>query len=159
MNPDYVKNFTFSEDNMQYIKNILKSNAMYIIDIEVATPEDDMKHSTDLKIKVSSGDIAVRIRRPGYTVFHDLTIRAYSNGYDTEIHKLRKGFADWYLYAWTDNNNKICDWWLIDIRIMRNSGLLSESRKIKMNKDGRTGFISYSLAELISCGALVSRHN
>ena len=152
----FKENWDFSEKHMPLIKQVLKNNAMYIVKIEIATPEDDMKHSTDLKIHVSSGDVAVRIRR-AYMNFRDLTIRAKNGNAKTEIHKLREGYADWYLYLWTGADDLIADWILVDIQKMREAGLLNENRYIKMNKDGYTGFVAYGIKELESIGALISR--
>jgi hypothetical protein len=155
MNAAFTENWNFAESKMDDIKRILKSQAMHIISIEVASPEDDMKHSTDLKVKVTAGDVAVRIRR-GRISFRDMTIRAKNGNAKTEIHKLREGFARWYLYMWADNSGKIDDWILVDIDKMRAAGLLNESRQVKMNKDGYTGFVTYTQFELKDCGALIS---
>ena len=157
MNNIFDANWRFSESYMSEIKEILKSNAMHIVKIEVASEQDDKKHSTDLKIRVSSGDVAVRIRR-SYQQFRDLTIRAKNGNSKTEIHKLRDGYADWYLYLWTDSGG-ICDWILVDIQKMRDSGMLSEARPVKINNDGYTGFYAYSILELQRVGALVARKN
>lgn len=151
----YNNNISFSEKWMNEIKSILRNNAMHIIDIEIAMPEEDMKQSTDLKIKITSGDVAVRVRRRA-AGFRDLTIRAFSNGNETEIHKLRAGFARWYVYAW-EGDGSLVDWILVDLNMMRRAGLLSENRPITKNKDGRTGFVSYSISELKMAGALVAR--
>ena len=153
MNP-FRNNWIFSEQHIGEVKKILKSQAMHIVNSEVATPEDDMKHSTDLKVTVTAGDIAVRIRRD--TGFRDLTIRAKSGNARTEIHKLRDGFAQWYLYAWT-KNGKISEWILVSIEAMRTAGLLSESRPVKMNTDNYTGFVCYQFWELESANALVAK--
>jgi len=153
---EFEKNWKFSESWMDEIKRILKSQAMHIVDIEVATPDEDMKQSTDLKIKITSGTVAVRIRRAFYN-FRDLTIRSKNGNAKTEIHKLREGFARWYLYLWTNENKEICDWILVDVDAMRLCGLLADERPTKMNKDGYTGFVSYSINELDTAGALVAR--
>jgi hypothetical protein len=154
---EFKQNWAFSETYMPDIKAILKRNAMHIVTVDIAPDEDDMKRSTDLKIRVSSGDVAVRIRRASYNPrYRDLTIRAKNGNAKTEIHKLREGYADWYLYLWTDDFG-ICDWVLVDIHRMRESGLLNESRPVKMNKDGYTGFCCYPVDELQSIGAIVAR--
>lgn len=153
---DFKNNWAFSETHMPEIKDILKRNAMHIVNIVVAEPEDDIKHSTDLKIKITSGDVAVRIRRANKD-FRDLTIRAKNGNSKTEIHKIREGFADWYLYLWTNDLNRVCDWILVNVGIMRSCDMFSDKRKIIMNKDGYTGFVAYSINELDKCGALVAR--
>lgn len=140
---------------MADIKAILKSQAMNIVDIQVSTPEEDLKHSTDLKIKITAGDVAVRIRRD--IPWRELTIRACSGGNMTEIHKLRAGYGDWYLYLWT-GSDRIIDWILVNINKMRSAGLLSEQRPVKMNKDGYSGFVSYTIPELERHGCLVAKN-
>ena len=149
----FAKNWDFSEQHIDQIKEILRKNSMYIVNVEVAKPDEDMKQSTDLKVTINSGCVAVRIRRPGYEKYKDITIRAYKNGYKTEIHKLREGFADWYLYAWASHNGTLSDWVLLDINKMR--PLLMEERYLIKNGDG-SGFYAYKIMELIEAGALVA---
>ena len=157
MNPGFKINWDFAEKYMPAIVEILKDNAKYIVDVEVATPDEDMHQSTDLKIKVSGGDVAVRVRR-GNIKFRDMTLRAHNKGHKTELDKLRDGFAKWYLYAWENEQQCICDWILVDIDAMRKADLLSENRKIIMNKDGVTGFVTYKIDELERCNALMARY-
>lgn len=151
---NFSKNWEFSEKHIDKIKSILKNQAMHIVNIEVATVDEDLKKSTDLKVTITTGTVAVRIRRNNCK-FRDLTIRAFSGNYETEIHKLRKGFAKWYLYGWLVND-EIKDWMLIDIDKMRNSGILNNDKNIIMNYDNKTGFIIYTISELKSVNAIVS---
>jgi len=148
-------NWDWQMTYMDDVREILKSQSMNIVNVEIATPEEDMKQCTDMKIVITAGDVAVRIRRDDCR-YRDLTIRAYNRGYDTEIHKLRNGYGDWYLYAWTSNNS-IAEWMLVDINILRDNGCFSETRHITMNKDGITGFISFSIPELEYWNALVAK--
>jgi hypothetical protein len=157
MNALFKNNWDFSEKYMPFIRDILQKNAMHIVRVEVAEPEDDMKHSTDLKVTVKSGDVAVRIRRKHKT-FRDITIRAFKGGHKTEIHKLREGYADWYLYAW-ESERGLDEWCLLDVSKMRAAGLFNESRKVIMNKDGVSGFVAYSQIDVISAGAIVAEQN
>lgn len=149
----FNKNWDFSEKYICEVQKILQQNAMYIVNVEVATPEDDMKHATDLKIKITAGDVSVRIRRSKYT-FRDITIRAYKDGYKTEIHKLRDGYGDWYLYAWENTDqNGIAEWVLVDLNKAR--PLFLKEKEVKMNKDGHSGFVNYSINELEEYNAVV----
>ena len=152
----FTKNWKFSEKHMDQIKAILRQLAMHIVKIEVATPDEDMQTATDLKIKITAGDVAVRVRRPN-CAFRDITIRSINKGNRTEIHKLRDGYGDWYLYAWTDESG-ICEWVLYDIHKMRESGILDQKRSTIPNGDG-TGFYSYSINELSHIGAVIEHHN
>lgn len=153
---EFKDNWNFSEKYMPQVCEVLRANAIYLIDIRVASEQDDVHHSTDLNVNVTGGNVAVRIRRNNKT-FRDLTIRAYKGGHKTEIDKLREGFADWYLYAWEGINNTFDDWILVDINILRKSGMLNQNRYITMNTDGDSGFVTYSIPELVSCGALTAR--
>ena len=150
----FKDNWEFQEKYIDVIRNILKDNAMYIVDVEVSTPEEDMKEATDLKIKITAGDVAVRIRR-GICGFRDFTVRGYCDGNRTEIDKLQDGYGDWYLYAWENNTrNGIDEWVLINLNKAR--PLFYDKRKVKMNTDGRTGFLTYSINELVEYGCIVS---
>ena len=154
MNTNTFKyNWDWQLQHIEQIKQILKKQAMHIVKVEIASPENDMQHATDLEIQIKGGSVAVRIRRD--IPYRDITIRAKNGNSKTEIHKLREGYADWYLYAWTIEN-KIVEWVLLDINIMRLNKLFDETRPIIMNKDGYTGFITYSLPELNKIGAIVA---
>jgi len=151
---NFEANWQFAQERIEQVCDILRRNAMHIVKVEIATSEEDLKQSTDLKVKVVSGDVAVRVRR-GDCRFRDLTIRAKKGYAETEVHKLRRGYADWYLYAWTDRQGRISEWILVDVNKMRAAGLLDENRELIMNTDGDTGFYSYPLEELDAAGALV----
>jgi hypothetical protein len=154
-NPNnFQDNWQFSQFHMPTIIDILQSNLKQITKVEIATPEDDMKRSTDIKVQVTGGDVAVRIRRKS-SKFRDLTIRAFNKGFDTELHKLRHGYADFYLYLWECEDGSVCDWILVDIGIMRSSGLLYIEKEIKMNYDN-TGFVAYSIDELYEYKAIIA---
>jgi hypothetical protein len=152
-NAEFNRNWDWQLKHIEQIKEILRSQAMHIVKIDIASPENDMKYATDLEVHVTGGDIAVRIRRD--IPWRDLTIRAKNGNARTEIHKLRDGYADWYLYAWTIND-LVSDWMLIDLNVMRNKGCFDENRPIIMNKDSFTGFVKYSLQELKSYNAVVA---
>jgi len=149
--------FAYQEQYLPQVIAILKANATALIAIEVADPDSDMQRATDLNITISSGSVAVRIRRASQSHYRDLTIRAYKNGNKTELHKLREGYAKWYLYAWEDTQGQLAEWMLVDIDKMREAELFSENRPIKMNKDGYTGFIAYSIGELSKANAIIAK--
>lgn len=137
------------------IKDIIKSLLPKIVNVKVAEPDDDLNRATDYKIKINSGDIAVRIRRD--TNFRDITIRAFNNGHKTELDKIREGYCDWYLYIWTQNN-RIVEWIFLDVNLMRASGLFNNDRKVTMNKDNCTGFIIYTIYELSNINGAIVAH-
>lgn len=150
---DFKANWDFSEKYMPTIKRILSKHALRFISVDIADEQEDMTQAFDLKITTQRGRVAVRIRRAS-SQYRDLTIRAYNKGYKTEIHKLREGFGDWYLYAW-EGDNKISEYALIDINKARH--IFENDRDLIPNKDGgATGFFAYSFDELIKCGALTA---
>jgi hypothetical protein len=150
----FKQNWTFSEKYMPQVKQILSKHAGKFLQIEVATMEEDMTLAFDLNIIAhTKNKISVRIRR-AEVKFRDITIRSLNGVYDTEIHKLRKGYGDWYLYAWEGSDGRITEYALIDIHKARQ--LFMEDRNTIPNTDGKTGFYCYSLAELAVCGALVA---
>ncbi len=154
---DFQNNWDFQSRFYKDVMDILQHNAMHFIKIKEADREADMKRATDMIIEVKGGDIAVRIRRPSIKrrTFNDITIRAYKNGFKTEIHKIREGFAKWYLYCWTTKENMIDDYLLIDLDKVRESTLLNDD-KITMNNDGMSGFLSISIIDLYKNNCLVS---
>lgn len=158
MRSDVANDWGWADKHLDAIVAVLKQNAMHLLSVHIAPEKSDLKEATDLVITVDGGDVAVRIRRPRYNDrYKDLTIRAWRRGnIKTEIDKIRDGFARWYLYAWSDGNNGLMDWMLIDIDALRESGLLDRKQIIK-NKDGRTGFIAVSEGELRLNNCLIAR--
>ena len=149
----FKHNWNFQEQYIDQVCNIIKANAMNIVDVSISTPEDDMKRATDLKVTISSGDVAVRIRRSKYN-YRDITIRAYKNGYKTELHKLREGYGDFYLYAWENKEQTgIDEYVLFDINKAR--ALFEENKTITMNRDGNSGFVTYTIDAINQQGAII----
>ena len=149
----FQKNWYWQLEYMDDVKQILKNQSMKIVNVEIASPEEDMKECTDMKIRITAGDVSVRLRRENCK-YRDLTIRAYNRGYPTEIDKLRKGYGDWYLYGWLSNKS-ITEWMLVDINILRDNECFNKTRHIKMNEDN-TGFISISISEIKYHNAIVA---
>lgn len=150
----FDNNWKFSEKYMPQIKMILAKHAGKFLQIEKATMQEDMTQAFDLNItNHPKSKIAVRIRRAEIK-FRDITIRSINGTHDTEIHKLRNGYGDWYLYVWEGGDNRIVEYALIDIHKARQ--LFMEDRKTIPNTDGKTGFYYYTLTELALCGALIA---
>lgn len=105
------------------VTNILKENAMYLIDIQQAPAYEDIHEATDLIINVVGGTVAVRIRKARFMKhpYFDWTVRSkVLYGGKTEIHKIQEGFARWYLYAWLNTKEtEIEKWILIDLDHVR----------------------------------------
>ena len=102
LKPDVAEDWGWADQYIPDIKEILKTYAMHIVEFEVAPIDRDMTEGTDMVVRVSGGDVAVRIRRDDCR-FRDLTIRAWrKTGAKTEIDKIREGHIDFYLYCWTE---------------------------------------------------------
>lgn len=152
---NFRENWRFQQPYLPHIRHLLQMNASSFIRVNVASAVEDMKQSTDMVLKIEGdGTVAVRIRRPN-CVYRDLTLRSsLSNGAVTELVKIRdRGFADWYLYAWTNTHDMLTEWILVDLNCVRASGILSKPRKQIPNGDG-TFFISVGIPELQQADAL-----
>lgn len=161
----FQSEFEWQKRFMPQIVAILKENSKHLISIDIAPMHDDVHHATDLVLKINGiGSIAVRIRRyilNRYTnmPYRDFTIRAKTRyNIKTEIHKLKEGFAQWYLYCWLDETNEnISSYILIDLNLVREYGIFDLNHRIRMNYDG-TGFIAIepSYFSMVNRNILVS---
>lgn len=153
----FAGDFKWQEKYYPQIERILKMNASKIVKVSIADNDADTKEATDFVVTLKSGRIAVRIRKDIGDKYHDLTIRSKRrSGAETELHKIKKGYADFYLYIWT-NAEVITDWWLVDINRLRTSGLLDIPRHETWNRDGGSAFIALVDTELERIGALVNK--
>lgn len=142
------------------IVEILRENSKHFVSITEAPLEDDALKATDLVIKVEGGDVAVRIR--GFDkeyYYRDWTIRSIIPSKNkTELQKLREGFADWYLYAWTNSDGKIDSWMLIDLDLVRKKRILDKPWRNIPNGDG-TFFIAIPSQDLEDQDCLIACNN
>jgi hypothetical protein len=123
--------------------------AKCFFDIETASFEKDTTQATDLVLKLSGGDMAVRVRRFNYAYKGDIlplafdwSIRFVCNGRKTEIHKLREGFARWYFIAIANKDETgLFDYCVIDMDKVRESNLLDDTAgwAVYPNGDGTSG--------------------
>jgi hypothetical protein len=82
-----------------------------------------------------------------------LTLRAYrSSGAETELAKIKQGYADLYLYGWSQAK-LLPEWMLVDLDKLRACGLLDRNLPVQMNEDKVTGFVylSYRLLQHYGC--------
>ena len=150
----FQQDFNWQANYYPSIKRILARNAMKIITIDIADAYEDMKHATDFTVTVKGGMVAARVRKP--TPFRDLTIRSKRpSGHETELQKIKNGFADFYVYAWTNYDGRIIEWWLVDIGKMRTAGLFEKPRQETRNKDNSSDFVAFQKSELLEIGALI----
>jgi len=137
-------------------------------DVQTAPAQKDMKEATDLVLTISSGDIAVRIRRKKFTekaeqFGFDWSIRCRSNGHKTEIHKLKEGFAR-LVILWVFQKMIRESWppgWIIDMDKVR--------QRIFWIGNGQSMIImtvlpecifhyQFSIGRLLLCKGIESRH-
>lgn len=150
MRSEVARDWEWANRHLIDIINIIKQNSGHIISVRVAPLGQDMECATDLIVKAVGGDVCVRIRRP--TEHRDFTVRAERlSGAKTELGKIREGFGDWYLYAWTDMHEKLIDWIFIDLDCVRRKDLLDQGRPLIPNPGHYTKFIAISLEELGDC--------
>ena len=160
---DLQLNIEFQHRLLPQVNRILTEQARYMVRFELAGEVQDTKQATDMVMTIAGGTtIAVRIRRPMPTgkVYRDLTIRAQmASGAETEYHKIKAGWGDWYFYAWTNEPTPglIDEWILVDLHKMRTAKLFDTPRKLWENKGaGDSKFYAYGLQELRTCNALVT---
>lgn len=150
----YGKDRAWSDKYLAQVSNILGQCADCFLCIEIASEERDTQQATDMVLLVSgAGTIAVRLRRASCK-YRDLTIRSRrSSGHETELAKIQNGWAEWYFYGWLDDQERIAEWILVDLRVLRASGLLEMPQREINNYNG-TYFVNISLGELLSGGCL-----
>lgn len=151
----------FEQSKKDQLFEILRANAMHIVKVDIATPEQDKTQATDYVIHVDVGCIAARVRSYSSTSayrYRDWTIRTYNKGVTTEIDKLRSGYGDLYLYAWENESGRLAEWMLFDLHKVRESKLLDEDNLPPSipNKDGYTHFTAISAKTLIDAGCMIS---
>ncbi len=145
-----------SDQYLDSFKDILERNSMHFLSMEISDEHKDTQEATDMVIKIEGGDVALRVREPSCS-YRDLTIRSRSRwGHKTEIHKLKEGFGDWYLYGWGDGISTVKEYVLVDLHRIRNFKLFDRSWPEKSNGDG-TQFISMPLGALEMCGCIISK--
>lgn len=109
------------------IREILtKYCAFVFLEFLEAGERDDRQRATDYLVQVRGGQIAVRVRDCTKRDFRDLTLRCRRrSGAETELSKIRSGFARWYLYCWAEDHS-ILEFILVDLDLLRASGQLDQ---------------------------------
>lgn len=158
MRPQNQKQYDWSMQMLPAVSEILQDNASVFIRFSVAAPDDDRNNATDMQLRaeVSGSDIAVRLRKASCR-HRDLTIRSYSNGNKTELHKLKEGKAKWYVYGWENVDGSIDSYMILDLDTLRGSGLLENRPEIR-NKDN-TAFVVVPVQELFDRGCIRAYRN
>lgn len=115
---------------------------------------DDQNLETDV-ILFGTLRIALRVRSGQSSMYNDIALRSHlPSGYRTELHKIKDGLGDYYLYCWTSDGINITEWILIDLDEFRKH--MDECLEVfdHFNNDG-SAFNTYSISKLIDCGCCV----
>lgn len=151
MQNDYTINREFSDKHLTQVQQIIAEEIT-----QVSSFEEDTKQATDLVVLTCRrGQVAVRLRRPGYAQKYpwEFTIRyrTANRNYHTEFQKiLDEGWGDWFFYGHLDDDNKINRWFLIDLDVFRNTMRgdknIRENAYIKTNYDReKTQLIAFDI--------------
>lgn len=148
----YADDREWADKYTPQIRRIVKSLAGMIINIRIATDEEDVKIATDYQIITLDGtSIGCRLRK-GINFFYDyndITFReTRPSGVLTELDKIKAGNPKWYLYGWVDTNDKISHWVFIDMDKLRHSGLLENPDDRRSNRDRSSTFIGIRVTSL-----------
>lgn len=76
-------------------------------------------------------------------------------GNRTELDKLKEGYAKYYFYGWTTDEDEIQDWILVDLDKVRQKNILDINWTERSNKDG-TKFICIPARQLYIQKCLVN---
>lgn len=157
----YQRDREWETSYQSQVMSILNTLISHLVILEIASDEIDKKRATDFSMRLKGGDIAVRLRRPYYD-YRDLTIRAKrDNGVKTELAKIIEGYAFRYFYGWTNEQQRIAEWMLIDLDKVRAQGILEKDRRLIANRDPATGkpdgthFMPIPAKELYDAGCLL----
>jgi len=144
MNTDFQQKFKWSNEHMEKVQEILenffiKKNEI-LVKMEQATFKQDTEQCTDLVLYFASNkimQIALRIRK---TELRDFTLRtSMATGKATEIDKIRKNDCPCrlYLYCWTDAQDEIEDYIIVDLKKCRDNGFFyAQTMQIKNKEQG-----------------------
>lgn len=136
------------------IRKILNKYSYLFTRFEEATIEQDTMEGFDVIFSFPDVKIPIRIRDFKYQSYMDFTIRSRSfYGMETEIHKLKKGFGDFYFYSWLSERNRIEKYIIVNLDRFRNV-IDSPKAEKKYNKDN-TEFMSYPMDLLIKSDSLI----
>ena len=159
--------FELSKKMMPYVcKTIARIPAGIFFGIETATFEQDTTQATDLILKLSGGNVAVRVRNFNYVYRHWQTIDKEPLAFDwsvrfqtrtnhrTEIDKLRDGFGRWYFMAVSnEDETDLWDWGIIDLDKCREIDLFDNFYwQINSNGDGSAGgYMAMRTVQELNC--------
>lgn len=114
---------------------------------------DDQNLETDV-IMFGALRIALRVRNGQSSIYGDIALRSHKpSGCATEVHKLKQGFGDYYLYCWTTDGILVTEWILFDLDAFREVMDSCWANTIYM-PDG-SAFNTYQISRMIERGCCV----
>lgn len=136
--------------------NLLDFNKVKNRGVQVTpAPQFDDQHLETDVIMFGQLRIALRVRRGQSSDFNDIALRSWlPSGNATEVHKIKQGFGDYYLYCWTTDGNLITEWILIDLDKFREEMDNCLTILNHFNLDG-SAFNTYSIQRIIETGCCV----
>lgn len=151
---------TFLEQQFNILNNCISDldfNKMrrHKVSFDLAPDFDDQNLATDV-ITVGNLRIALRVRLGESRLYGDIALRSYiPSRRKTEVHKIKEGFGDYYLYCWTIDGVNITEWILIDLDRFREVMDLCLAIFDHFNNDG-SAFNTYNIKEMIDHGCCVA---
>jgi len=130
----------------------------HVCKIGESTTQQDMRQATDYVLTTPSKiSVAMRIRRISNTgKKRHLTLRlSRRSGAKTEVAKISKGHGDLYCYVWIDDTGKVNEYIFVDLKAMRDSGLLDKPDGEKSTNDGSATFAWWHWETLQDHGCII----
>lgn len=151
----YKNDREWADGYNEQIINIIKKLLPKIIEVKIASREQDNSLATDM---VTDGvkHIAVRIRRVAKGTYNDITVRSRRDtGSLTEIDKIKN--VSHYFYGWIDPKTCVLDWVFLDVSKMIEAKVFENCLE-KSNGDG-TYFLIIPIEKLKETGCLIAESN
>ena len=151
----FESDFAWQRRFIPHMKEITGRNL-----IGEARDDDDRLHNTDLVVlRLETIRIACRVRQQKYLkrYANEFTIRQTRprRGDDSELLKIMKGWGDYMLYGFAEEQgDRLCAWLLGDLRIFREwyyRQLVTTNREPGIqqeNGDGSSTFRAFRIADL-----------
>jgi hypothetical protein len=152
----YQTDRAWADSHHGQVVSILKTLLPHLAVIDIANDVQDQSFATDFVVKLSGGDIACRLRRPG-CIYRDWTLRSSRiSGATTELAKIKAGFAFRYFYGWLSDAGKIAEWMLIDLDQVRALNLLDVKYRPEIDNHDGTWFVPIPIYELRAYDCLLA---
>lgn len=151
---------TLNDKHFPNVLKILNRYSYIFTNFREATKDEDTQQGFDAVFSFPDVKIPVRVRTYSAVKYLDFTVRSLMTSGDTEIDKLKKGFGDYYLYAWeTQNGLSIGRYMILNLNQFRKTDVINyPARKDVDNGDG-TKFNVYCIDKLLKNNVVVVFEN